>query len=258
MVQGAEASDIVSMDESKAVANNLTELQLTEYIVQYLQSIEKDGTKVIALVGGPASGKGTLAERLVTALGNSAFLSTDNYLKGDRSWRRANVEDVGRNPILKYDFDFLQEQIRTICQLQSGQTVGVPIYDEETGIAISDDPENRPDPNMYKKKVGHVNYLLVEGDFQPLERGIVDRIIYLDVPDEIRLENRVYRDLQTRGETDREKVVNNFNGRQQTQFLPHTLPLKSQADMVISVNAIPLPTPTPERKFDYTFNIKQR
>lgn len=241
--------------EFKTIATNLDERVLVSALVEQFRNLQKSGTKIISLVGGPASGKGTLAEMLSRALGSAAVLSTDNYLKGDRPYRRASIENAGRNPIEKYDFDFLRKQVKAICELDEGQSIGVPQYDGVTGIAISQDPDNIPDDSAYPLKVGKVDYLIIEGDFQPLEEGSIDRLVYLDVPDEVRLANRVYRDVKQRGESNAQPIIDSFNSRQATQFVPHTLPVKNQADILINVRADTLPEPTTDRMFDYKFSV---
>lgn len=244
--------------ELRTIATDLDEKQLVGNLTEQFKAIPKEGVKVISLVAGPASGKGTLATMIKEALGNAAVLSTDNYLKGDRKYRRTNIEDPGKDPIEKYDFAFLKQQVEVITKLKDDDTVGIPEYDGVSGVAIGADPDNPPDPNTYLKKVGKVNYLIIEGDFQPFDRNQIDCLVYLDVPDEIRLANRVYRDLQKRGESDEQPIIDNFNSRQKTQFIPHTLPNRELADMVIEVNATLLAVPTSNRKFDYRFNILKR
>lgn len=243
---------------------NLNDGQLIGYLSNYLRQIDKTGTKIIVLIGGPASGKGTLAERLADSLGNTAVLSTDNYLKGNRDWRRANVEDVGRDPLEKYDPSFLNEQLRKIILLQEGQEIGIPIYDGQSGVAISQDPEHLPPDSHYPTKVrGPQNFIIVEGDFQFVDTKLIDKTVFLDVPDEVRLENRVYRDLQKRKEADdpklaEQKTRENFTSRQATQYIPYTLPNREKANLVINVHASLLPTPTPETKYIYSYSIVER
>lgn len=239
----------------KVVAADLDETKLVNYLVKHLKALPKHGTKVIGLVGGPASGKGTLAKTIAQSLGNAVVLSTDNYLKGDRVYRRKTIENPGKDPINKYDFDFLRQQVESIRNLKRGEKIGIPQYDGVTGIAISKDPNNPPNPNSYSKKVGKVDYLIIEGDFQPLKKHHIDCLVYMDVPDKVRLANRIYRDLKLRGEIDPQLIIDNFNTRQNNQFFPHTQPHKNTADIVIKVKTSPLPIPTATRKFKYRFTI---
>lgn len=241
------------------------EEELLQYLTDFVKEIDKDGTKIISLIGGPASGKSTLATKLAAALGDRvAVLSTDNYLKGDRAWRRANVEECGRDPLLKYDPEFLNKQIRAITELQDGQELGIPSYDGQTGIAISEDPTHIPDHSIYATKIkGRQDFIIVEGDFQFLSPEFMDRLVYLDVPDNIRLENRLHRDSQHRRESTEDaenirKIVANFNARQKSQFEPHTLPQKQNADLVISVHAQPLNDRIDDSRFTYSYSVDNK
>lgn len=244
-----------NMDEQES--KGLDDEQLLQYLAEYFRAISKEGTKVIALIGGPASGKGRLARKIAQTLGKTAVLATDNYLKGDRPWRRANIENPGLDPTLKYDPRFLDEQVEAIKQLQEGQELGIPTYDGQTGVAISQDPDNKPANSTYSETVkGPQDFVVVEGDFQFLAPERVDRLVYLDVDDQVRLENRVYRDTVERGESDIERIKANFDSRQTTQFIPHTLPQKDNADLILKVNAMPLVVPTPETKFKYMYEVQ--
>lgn len=175
------------MEGRMVKTKELNDEQLLQYLAEYFRGIPKEGTKTIALIGGPASGKGTLAARLAQTLGKTAVLSTDNYLKGDRVWRRSNVEDKGLEPQLKYDQGFLNKQIQAIRALQEGQEIGIPIYDGVSDVAISQDPSDIPDNSTYPTKVkGPQDFVIVEGDFQFLDPQEMDRLVYLDVDDNVR------------------------------------------------------------------------
>ena len=96
-----------------------------------------------------------------------------------------------------------------------------------------------------------------------MDTKIIDKTVFLDVPDEVRLENRVYRDLQKRKEADdpklaEQKTRENFTSRQATQYIPYTLPNREKANLVINVHASLLPTPTPETKYIYSYSIVER
>ena len=168
----------------------MTEEETLSILVDRLKAIDKEGTKVVSLIGGAGSGKTTLVAKLCKFLGSADTLGTDDYVVGDRAYRREHIE--GKDPTLKYDPKFLNEKIKQIKALRPGEEVAVPTYDEATGRAIATGEEN------YKHKIGRVDYLIVEGDFDFVENP--DFVIYFDVPDEVRLQNRINRDLQTRSD----------------------------------------------------------
>nr|MBP6994144.1 hypothetical protein [Candidatus Woesebacteria bacterium] len=91
----------------------------------------------------------------------------------------------------------------------------------------------------------------------------IDLIIYLDVDDEVRLQNRLFRDGTQRPEdpdpaASAAKTKANFESRQATQFVPYTLPNRDQADMVIQVHAERLQEPAPDQFFKYTYDVRLR
>ena len=149
--------------------------------------IRNDGkVKVISIVGGAGSGKTIFAHELIMFLGNACTLGTDDYVIGDREYRRKYLE--GGNPLKKYNSKALNDNISTIKSLGNGEYCFVPTYDDVTGEAV--------DAKEYHKKISKVKYIIVEGDFDFVENP--DLLIYFDVDDEIRLDNRIQRDLAKR------------------------------------------------------------
>ena len=188
----------------------------------------KDGTtSVVALYGGAASGKSTLAQQLVAELRNAGHsadvIGTDDYVIGDRPYRREHFER--KEPRAKYDFDLLNQKIREICALEDGQTVGVPTYDEETGVAIAAGEEN------FEHQIGKVDVLFIEGDFPEVEDPALT--VFLHVSDEQRLQQRIARDALKRGEADEAKTTENFWQRHETQHLPITIGAIEHADVIV-------------------------
>ena len=74
---------------------------------------------------------------------------------------------------------------------------------------------------------------MVEGDFDFVVEP--DLLIYFDVPDEIRLANRIKRDLVSRNVVDEDEIRENFQLRQKLQHFPYTLSTKAVADIVVNV-----------------------
>ena len=162
--------DVIKNREFTLTVSGLDDERATLKIVYYLKGTRKEGTKVISLIGGAASGKSTLARRVANALGNAAIISTDDFLLGSREYRRRYLE--GKDPLRKYGFDLLREKVQRIKILQPGESESVPVYEEESGTAIKVidfDPETGQilsvDRNHYPRKVEKVEFLIVEGDF---------------------------------------------------------------------------------------------
>ncbi len=196
--------------------------------------------KIVSLVGGAGAGKSTLAGELSTslkALGlRTDVISTDAFVVGTREERRG-LEKEG--PLSKYDFDYMRRIIQKIQDAEEG--VRVPTYDEATGLAIAAGEEN------FTHKVPKIECLIIEGDFDEVQTP--DLRIYLHVSDRARYQNRVRRDLQKRGESDQQKIADNFNLRQKSQHFPHTLPAATKANMVIEARL---------KDEEYTFDIYER
>jgi uridine kinase len=204
------------------------------YLAEAITELPLDSVRIVSLIGGAASGKSTLRQALIYELKKTGlstdYIATDDFNKGDRAWRWENFEwkeDVDATG--KYDFELMNAKLRAIKQnTDPTKTVAVPTYDQATGLAIDAGEEN------YTHKVGRVDVLIVEGDFHKVNDP--DLVIYLHVPDEQRLQNRVTRDVVHRG-GDQEKTTASFNFRQRSQHVPHTLPNIEKANIVLDVNA---------------------
>jgi uridine kinase len=221
---GLEASEL-------GVKNTVSKL------VSYLKRLRKKETKIISLVGGAASGKTTLATKIADELKSAAVISTDDFVLGDRRFRRKHMEGEGKSPLLKYDFELLRDKVERIKNLNDGETVCLPRYDgfRGRGLDISYDATTGQiisvGRDACERKIGKIDFLIVEGDFQILESP--DYQIFLHVPDEVRLGNRISRDLRERGPSTSDEIVANFNLRQKLQHVPYTLTYANSADMLL-------------------------
>ncbi|MBI1327660.1 MAG: AAA family ATPase [Alphaproteobacteria bacterium] len=181
---------------------------------------------VIALYGGPASGKTTLAADLQKQFANSVVMSTDDFLIGTRTYRREHFEGK-TSPTSKYDAEFLNGLIDKLGAMAKGDIVRLPRYNEQTGEALSVGYENFPVTVEQKP-----DFIFIEGDFDFLSAENKPALtVFIDVPDETRLQRRIARDVVTRNANE-DAVRKSFAARQETQFIPYTLKLRDQADIL--------------------------
>lgn len=209
-------------------AADLDQKQAVAKVAQAIRAIKSDETVVIAFIGGAACGKTVVVDALKSELRGAAVLSTDDYVVGDRKYRHERLDN--QNPLAKYKPELMNEQIEEIKHLSAREFVMVPERDEFTGIALDVGREN------YPRKIKKTKYLVVEGDFLFYKNP--DYIVYMDVPDDIRKENRLARDMISRNESDREDIAANFDLRQKTQHKVYTEPVRDIADMILDVKAV--------------------
>ena len=216
---------LVDSGDFNKVEEGLDDEALHNYLVDRIKDITSQETKIITLVGGVASGKTTLAKGLVERLGSADSITTDAFAAGTREYRHTQYGKVEN----KYDLNLFRDKIEALKQLQDGETLRLPQYDEITGIAAAAGEENFP------KIVHKVDYFIIEGDFN-FSEGREDLAIYFHVPDEIRTKNRVARDVEQRGWVDTEKLEHDIRVRDEKQHFPFTLPNAEKADILITVS----------------------
>lgn len=175
----------------KELNKNFDDNSVVLEVVNHIKDIKKDKTLIVGLVGGAASGKSTMTDSIPMILESSAVICTDDYVIGDRKFRRPIDK---KNSVDKYDSDLLNKKVRDICSLESEEKVSVPTYEQISGLAIAKGEEN------FNREVGKVDYLIVEGDFDLVDKP--EYKIYFHVSDDIRLRNRIDRDTIKRNQTD--------------------------------------------------------
>jgi uridine kinase len=224
-------------------AFGLDEQSTVRRLVSRLKSLPKRETKIISLVGGAGSGKSTLAGEIGLSLKSAAIIGTDDFVLGPRKFRRKFMEVEGKDPLLKYDFALLREKIEQIKRAREGEAICLPLYESRsgTGLDIEYDPQTGRILNISRdvceREIGKVDFLIVEGDFQIL--AAPDYQIFLHVSDEVRLHNRISRDLRERGPTTPEEITENFYLRQRFQHVPCTRTYARSADLLLLVSARP-------------------
>jgi uridine kinase len=235
-------SDAVITDHIKrglfaGIANGVDSGSVIHIAMEHVFKIAAPNKKIVSIVGGAGSGKSTLTKYLIERYPAISFavLITDSFSIGTRQYRRQYLENG--DPVKKYNFDLLKFKVRELLSSQAGQMVSVPIYNEDDGagvpLAAQSDPQADSSEGHYCTAVfvGPIDILVVEGDFQPLEK--TDFIIYIHLSDQQRCKNRIARDLTYRGETDIQLITRSFEKRQILQHMPYTLPVAECADLLV-------------------------
>lgn len=177
----------------------------------------------IGIAGGTGSGKTTFARHLhskdptkVSIVPLDAYYYPLNHLTMEER------EKVNFDHPDALDFPLIRAHL---SQLRSGQQTEIPVYDFATHNRV-------PNP----EKIDPTPIVLVEGILtlhDPELRQFYDLTVYVDTPDEIRLERRLNRDVRERGRT-RELVYYQWENTVCPMHKKFCAPSKAYANRVIS------------------------
>jgi uridine kinase len=177
---------------------------------------------VIGIAGCSGSGKTTLARELATQL-NATLFPLDLYYR-----------DLSQFPLDKRDKqnfdhpDSLESElfIEHIRQLAQGNSIQRPVYDFSIHSRVVGAFE----------KISPTKYVLVEGILAlhyPELPPLYDFSVYVDAPNEICLNRRIYRDMRERGRTE-ESVRDQFAATAQPMADLYVVPSQTRASVVVS------------------------
>ncbi len=162
--------------------------------------------KIIAIAGGSGSGKTTLANKIKELFGEESckIISQDNYYldqseKFDHDGGTLNFD----HPDM-LEFSLLATHLNRLKQKKS---VKIPLYDFSTHSR-----------KIETKKINPSKIILVDGILILNSKELMnlfDLKIFIDVPDKIRFERRMNRDINERGRTP-EGILNQW----ENQVLP--------------------------------------
>ncbi len=147
---------------------------------------------IIGICGGTGSGKTTLAKKIVEHFGseNVSRIEQDSYY--------FNLADIPLDERRKANFDHPEavdfEAIGThLSKLRTGEEVEIPIYDFASHTRKDETRLVKPTP-----------IVILEGILifsQPEIVELIDLKVFIDTPEETRLERRIERDIEERGRT---------------------------------------------------------
>ena len=182
------------------------------------------GSLVIGIAGGTASGKTTVARRIIDALpGETATLIDQDSYYQDLSHLVLNQR--GRQNFDHpdaFDFDLL---FTHLTALRSGESIHKPIYSFEKHTRLDDSFTT-----IVPARVVIVEGILVLS--HPALRDLMDIKIYIDTDDDVRLLRRLTRDIKERGRSF-DEVAKQYFTTVRPMHLSFVEPSKRFADIII-------------------------
>jgi uridine kinase len=178
---------------------------------------------VFGVAGGTASGKTTVAETILDAVGASqaAYLSHDAYY---RDMIHLPLKERAK---LNYDHpDSLETEllIKHVEQLIAGHSVEVPIYDFTEHRRTEETRTVDPSP-----------IILIDGILiftNPELRDLMDIKVYVDTDADVRFIRRLQRDMNERSRS-LESVIEQYMGTVRLMHLEFVEPSKRYADVIV-------------------------
>ena len=149
----------------------------------------KKSSTVIAITGGSGSGKTTAARKLLNLFGQGQcqIISQDSYYF-DHSKKFTGDGSVNFDHPDSIDFTLMANHIESLA---NGSHIEMPIYDFVTHTRKSETINLLPSP-----------FLIVDGILilsQEVLRPLFDISIFIDIPEDIRFQRRLKRDVEERG-----------------------------------------------------------
>lgn len=181
------------------------------------------GSSILAIAGGSCSGKTTLANQIIAALGpeRALIIRTDNYYRSRLSEALADGP-VNFDLPAALEFELLRSNL---LDLKAGRPVEGPLWDFVGHRRKRETIRYEPKP-----------IIVVEGIFALHAReliGLYDHSCYIECPEPIRLERRIVRDIAERGRTEW-SVRDQFQNQVAPMHDEHVEPTKHMARRIIS------------------------
>lgn len=183
---------------------------------------------VWGLCGGSGSGKTTLAEALGDRLGADAatIMSVDSYYSDLGALTQTEREAVDFDHPASIDGALMAEHV---AALKTGRAVERPVYDFSTHTRTG------------TVRIRPRSHLIIEGVLLFAFPDVVDLLdiaVFLDVPEAVRFERRLRRDVSERGRS-AEEVTNRWSDHVQPGHLAHVQAHVGRAHLVLEHGGTP-------------------
>ncbi|XP_072412767.1 uridine-cytidine kinase-like 1 isoform X2 [Chiloscyllium punctatum] len=180
---------------------------------------------VIGLCGGSASGKTTVARKIIEALDVPwvVLLSMDSFYKvlTEQEQEQAAKNEHNFDHPDAFDFSLI---VSTLRKLKQGKSVSIPIYD------FTSHSRKKEWKTLYGASVIIFEGIMAFADKEVLE--LLDMRIFVDTDSDIRLVRRLRRDIKERGR-DIEGVIKLYNKFVKPSFERYIEPTMRLADIVV-------------------------
>lgn len=180
---------------------------------------------VIGLCGGSASGKTTVAKKIIEELNVQwvSLLSMDSFYKvlSKEEHESANRNEYNFDHPDSFDFELI---LKTLQQLKRGKKVNIPIYNFSTHSR-----------EYYSKTVYGANVVIFEGIMAFATKEILDLMdlkIFVDTDADIRLSRRLRRDISERNRS-LDSVLAQYNKYVKPAFDYYIAPTMTFADIIV-------------------------
>ncbi len=178
---------------------------------------------IIGICGGTGSGKTTVANRILQAVGahEVAFLQQDSYYRDLEALPLDYRRKVNFDHPDAIDNDLMVEHLRA---LKEGRGVDLPLYDFKNHA-------RRPETlRMEPKLITIVEGILIFAE--PRLLAEMDVKVFVDTPDDIRFIRRLRRDVAERGRTP-DSVIEQYLTSVRPMHQQFVEPSKRHADVII-------------------------
>lgn len=183
----------------------------------------EDRPAIIGIAGGSGSGKTTIAESVIRAVG----VDTVSLIQHDAYYRdlpHLALEDRAK---VNYDHpDSLETEllIHHIEELRAGREIRRPVYDFSSHLRTTNTVLVRPEPVVVIEGI----LVLSERDL----RNVMDLRIYVDADSDLRLMRRMKRDIFERKRT-LDSVIAQYEQTVRPMHLQFVEPSKRYADIIV-------------------------